>query len=175
MIRKAPWLVMTALVLACGGDEAADAAADPAATVEEGAPAPAPAAAATPAAATPMATSAIDTAAAAGERPLLREVYSWQGGGRDPFRSMLTTSNTGPELPDLTLVAIIYDRGNPSNSLAMFRENGSNRRFSVGPGQNIGRLTVAAVRPNSATLRLNDFGTVREQTYSLRQTEDEAQ
>jgi hypothetical protein len=174
MTRKAPWLVLAALALACGGGAEEDAAADPAAAIEEGAAAPAPAPDATPAAA-PAPTPVIDTAAAAGERPLLREVYSWQGGGRDPFRSMLTTSNTGPELPDLTLVAIIYDRGNPSNSLAMFRENGSNRRFSVGPGQNIGRLTVAAVRPNSATLRLNDFGTVREQTYSLRQTEDEAQ
>jgi hypothetical protein len=173
MNRKAPWLVLAALAIACGGGAEGDASADSAAAVEGDAATAASAPAATPAAA-PLSTPVIDTAAAAGERPLLREVYGWQGGGRDPFRSMVTTASTGPELPDLTLVAIIYDRGNPSNSLAMFRETGSNRRFSVGPGQSIGRLTVAAVRPNSATLRLNDFGTVREQTYSLRQTEDEA-
>jgi len=166
--------VLAALAMACGGGAEGDAAADSTAGIEEGAATPAPAPAAAPTAA-PAPSPVIDTAAAAGERPLLREVYGWQGGGRDPFRSMVTTASTGPELPDLTLVAVIYDRSNPSNSLALFRENGSNRRFSVGPGQSIGRLTVAAVRPNSATLRLNDFGTVREQTYSLRQTEDEAQ
>lgn len=175
MTRKAPWLVLAALGMACGGGASGDAAKpDSAATAAEGTATPA-AAPADPAAPASAPTGPIDTAAAAGERPLLREVYGWQGGGRDPFRSMLTVANNGPELPDLTLVAIIYDRSNPSNSLALFRENGSNRRFSVGPGQNIGRLTVAAVRPNSATLRLNDFGAVREQTYSLRQTEDEAQ
>lgn len=169
MTREASWLLLAALALACGGGEG-DAAADSVLAVEEAAPTPASA----PVAAVTAPAPIIDTAAAAGERPLLREVYSWQGGGRDPFRSMLTTANVGPELPDLTLVGIVYNPGNPSNSLALFRENGSNRRFSVGPGQSIGRLTVVTVRPTSATLRLNDFGTVREQTYSLRQTEDEA-
>ncbi len=36
----------------------------------------------------------------------------------------------------------------------------------------IGRLLVASVQATDVVLRMNDFGTVREQTYSLRKTED---
>lgn len=118
---------------------------------------------------------AVDTVAAAGDRPLMRETYSYQGAARDPFRSVLGIVQRGPELPDLRLTAIFYDDRDPGNSIGVFRDVGSNRRYDVHPGQRIGRIYVASVGPKDVTLRLDDFGTVREQTYSLRRAEDEKQ
>jgi hypothetical protein len=115
----------------------------------------------------------VDTLAAAGERPLMRESYAYQGAERDPFRSVMATVQRGPELPDLRLTAIFYDDRDPGNSIGVFRDAGNNRRYDVHPGQRIGRIYVASVTRKDVTLRLDDFGTVREQTYSLRKPEDE--
>ncbi|PKL93966.1 MAG: hypothetical protein CVV20_00950 [Gemmatimonadetes bacterium HGW-Gemmatimonadetes-1] len=168
-MRREDVLMLLPLVLAaCGGEPGASV--DPDALLDESAPAPA-------AAAAPAAPPSIpvDTAAAAGERPLLRESFAYRGGGRDPFRSLVNLTVSGPEMPDLILVGVIYDVASPSQSVATFRETGSSRRHNVSPGQSIGRLYVASVLPTSATLRMNDFGAVREQTYSLRTRENEDQ
>lgn len=164
-------LLLGLLLVACGGGaETGDEAA--ALLAEDGTPS---AAAAAPSAPAPAPMMAVDTLAASGQRPLLRESYTYQGGGRDPFRSVVNIAVSGPELPDLSLIGVIYDPSNARNSVATFRETGSNRRYNVSPGQSIGRLFVAEVQSTSATLRMNDFGVIREQTYSLRTRENEAQ
>ncbi len=114
----------------------------------------------------------LDTAALAGKEPLLRETFGYQVASRDPFRAVITFETSGPDLPDLRLVGVIYDERSPSNSVATFRDIGSSKRYNVRPGDRIGRLLVASVQPKDVVLRMNDFGTVREQTYSLRKTED---
>lgn len=170
-MRRDLRLLGVLLLAACGGG--ADGADETEALLaEEGAPT---AAAATPAPAAAAPMAAVDTLAASGQRPLLRESYTYQGGGRDPFRSVVNIAVSGPELPDLSLIGVIYDAENSRNSVATFRETGNNRRYNVSPGQSIGRLFVAEVQPTSATLRMNDFGVIREQTYSLRTRENEAQ
>jgi hypothetical protein len=166
-------LMLALLVTACGGgtedpggqvftpeqEAARAAAADPSQPPAEMTP-------------TAMATD-FDTVAARGERPLLREAYSWGGAGRDPFRPLNTIERSGPELPDLMLVSVIYQRTDPSRSIAVFRDVGSNRRYTVSPGDRIGgKLAVSAITTGSATLRMNDFGTFREQTYTIRQPMD---
>lgn len=168
MRREAVLMLLPLVLAACGGEPGASV--DPDALLDESAPA-------TAAAAAPAAPPSIpvDTAAAAGERPLLRESFAYRGGGRDPFRSLVNLTVSGPEMPDLILVGVIYDVASPSQSVATFRETGSLRRHNVSPGQSIGRLYVASVLPTSATLRMNDFGAVREQTYSLRTRENEDQ
>lgn len=116
-----------------------------------------------------------DTVAARGERPLLRESYGWSGGGRDPFRPLVTLALSGPDLVDLTLVSVIYQRSDPARSVAVFRDNGSGKRYTVSQGDRIpkgGKLLVAGITTGGATLRMNDFGTTREQTYTIRQTLD---
>ncbi len=168
MHRDLPLLAVLILAACGGGGDGLDET--DAMLAEDGA-APRPAATqSVPVAAAPA--IAVDTLAASGQRPLLRESYSYRGGGRDPFRSVINVAVSGPELPDLALVGVIYDPGNSRNSVATFRDAGSNRRYNVSPGQSIGRLFVADVRPTSATLRMNDFGVIREQTYSLRTREN---
>jgi hypothetical protein len=167
-------LLLGLFLVACGGaddgTEATDPAANPAATIEEGA-APPPAATGTPAAA-PAVAIAFDTAAARGERPLLREVYDWRGGGRDPFRPLVVAQAGGPEMVDLVLTSVLHQASDPSRSVAIFRDTGNNKRYTVGVGDRIGRLAVVSIDEGTATLRMNDFGTTRDQTYSLRRSED---
>lgn len=166
-------LLLLGLVTACGGG-AGTAARDSvvAAVTAESAVAVAKTAAK---AAAPVhaPTIALDTAALASDQPLLREAFGYDVTSRDPFRAVISADSRGPELPDLRLVGIIYDERSPANSVATFRDIGSKIRYNVRPGDRIGRLLVASVQKTDVVLRMNDFGTVREQTYSLRKTEDE--
>ena len=157
-------------VAACGGDGATDATVDPA-TADPAAAA----AAASPDSAVEQGPPgvAFDTAAARGERPLLRETYRWDGAPRDPFRPLFTAeASGGPEMADLILSSVIYQPSDPSRSIAIFQDRGSSRRYTVSPGQRIGRLTVVEINPGTAVLRMNDFGTIRDQTFQVRRSED---
>lgn len=176
MRRESLSLLALATLLGCGGGKVVLSPADSTAAVKSDAALAAGAArrkAAAVAHADKMRRLAVDTIAAAGGRPLLRESYAYQGAARDPFRSVMATVVRGPELPDLRLTAIFFDDRDPGNSIGVFRDVGSNRRYDVHPGQRIGRIYVASMTRKDVTLRLDDFGTVREQTYSLRKAEDE--
>lgn len=168
-------LLLAAFAMACGGGgEVAPSAED---SAKDAALAEAAAANAARRNAGPGANASalvLDTAALAGNAPLMRETFGYDVASRDPFRAVISFESSGPELPDLRLVGILYDEGSPANSVATFRDIGSSKRYNVRPGDRIGRLLVASVQPKDVVLRMNDFGTVREQTYSLRKTEDEA-
>lgn len=115
-----------------------------------------------------------DTAAAAGTRPLVRETYHYEAASvRDPFKAFIEQVERGPELPDLRLVALLYDERNPSGSIATFRDIGNDHRYTVSPGQRIGRISVVSVTATTVKLRIDDFGTMREQTYAMRKPEDQ--
>lgn len=158
------------LVAACGGG-ATDATADGVIVTDEAAAAAA--AAADSVAAAAPAPIAFDTAAARGERPLLREIYRWESAPRDPFRPLFALEAvSGPELADLVLTSVLHQPSDPSRSVAIFQDRGSSRRYTVSPGQRIGRLTVVQISPGTAVLRMNDFGTLRDQTYHVRRSED---
>jgi len=115
-----------------------------------------------------------DTAAAGGARPLVRETYRYDAASvRDPFKPFVDQVERGPELPDLRLVALLFDAGNPGNSIATFRDIGNDHRYTVSPGQRIGRISVVSVTATTVKLRIDDFGTTREQTYAMRKPEDQ--
>lgn len=176
MRRETLAVLALAALVGCGGGATELSPADSATAAKSDSAMAAGAArrkAASDAQAARMSRLAIDTIAAAGGRPLLRETYSYEGAARDPFRSVIGVVQRGPELPDLRLTAVFFDDRDPGNSIAVFRDIGSNRRYDVHPGQRIGRIYVASVTRKDVTLRLDDFGTVREQTYSLRKAEDE--
>lgn len=117
---------------------------------------------------------AFDTAAAAGARPLERETYHYESAAlRDPFKAYVEQLDHGPELADLRLVALLYDSRDPSGSIATFRDIGNDRRYTVSPGQRLGRISVVSVTASTVKLRMDDFGTMRDQTYSLRKPEDQ--
>lgn len=171
MRSDARLLLLGLALAACGGGAEPEAAPPPDVDDVPAAPAAAAGAPAGPV----VVQVAFDTAAARGERPLLREVYYWRGSGRDPFRPLMVAESGGPELVDLTLTSVVYQPSDPTRSVAIFRDGGNGKRYTVGPGDRIGRLYVVSIRDGVATLRMNDFGTYRDQTYSLRRSEDGTQ
>src|SRR5579859_2210011 len=97
-----------------------------------------------PAAPKDTGTSKRDSAAAT---TLVREVFSYEGGGRDPFISLLTSSDIRPLISDLKLVGIYYDGQYPARSVAVLRDITNGKRYRVKPGEIIGRLKVTQIRP----------------------------
>lgn len=159
------------LLMACSGGAASSTAA---ATAKADSAAKDSVAKAAPAKKAPVVVHRpIDTVAAAGMRPLVRETYTYEGSARDPFQPLVAPVELGPELADLRLVAILYDNRDPAGSLATFRDIGNDHRFTVAPGQRIGRITVVSVGRNNVKLREDEFGTARDQTYALRKPEDQ--
>lgn len=110
-----------------------------------------------------------DTAGALpGSGDLVREVFAYAGGNRDPFESLLNTASVGPELADLLLVAVYVDHADADRSVAVLRERVSGKRFNLHAGDRLGRLRVATIRERDVDFIVDDFGTERRETLSLR-------
>jgi hypothetical protein len=92
-----------------------------------------------------------------------REVFQYEGSGRrDPFISLLTTSDLRPLLTDLKLVAVAYDpRG--QNSVAVLRDVTSKDQYKVRVGQTIGRMRVAAIQEKAVIFTIEEFGYSRQE------------
>lgn len=103
--------------------------------------------------------------------PLTRESYNYAGGRRDPFASVLETANTGPELADLDLVAVVYIDRAPTTSAAVLHDRINGKRYTVREGDRLGRMRIASIRPKDVTFTIDDYGTERQETLSLRKLE----
>ena len=97
-----------------------------------------------------------------------REVFAYEGSGRrDPFVSLLTTSDLKPLLTDLKLVGVAYDpRG--QNSVAVLRDVTSKYdQYRVRVGQTIGRMRVAAIQPKAVIFTIEEFGYSRQELLPI--------
>ena len=96
-----------------------------------------------------------------------REVFAYDGDGRrDPFVSLLTTSDLKPLLTDLKLVGVAYDpRG--QNSVAVLRDITSRDQYKVRVGQTIGRMRVAAIQPKAVIFTIEEFGYSRQELLPI--------
>lgn len=130
----------------------------------------APATTAAPAATKASATKPAAPAAAVDTAPRVlinREVFAYEGSGRrDPFVSLLTTSDLKPLLQDLKLVGVAYDpRG--QNSVAVLRDVTSKDQYKVRVGQTIGRMRVAAIQPKAVIFTIEEFGYSRQELLPI--------
>ncbi|HVS60054.1 MAG TPA: hypothetical protein VHE82_05105 [Gemmatimonadaceae bacterium] len=115
---------------------------------------------AAPAKGSPPAPLPVDTA----PKVLInREVFQYAGDGRrDPFVSLLTTTDLRPLLNDLKLVAVAFDpRG--QNSVAVLRDVTSKEQYKVRVGQTIGRMRVAAIQEKAVIFTIEEFGYSRQE------------
>jgi len=96
-----------------------------------------------------------------------REVFQYDGAGRrDPFVSLLTTTDLAPMLNDLKLVAVAYDpRGR--NSVAVLRDATSKKQYRVQVGQTIGRMRVAAIQEKAVIFTIEEFGYSRQELLGI--------
>jgi hypothetical protein len=170
MKRSISFAVVLVLALASGASAQARAqvatrpnpgtAVKPAASKASLPPAPAPKKPAVAAAPAPV----VDTT----PKVLInREVFSYEGDGRrDPFVSLLTTSDLKPLLADLKLVGVAYDpRG--QNSVAVLRDITSKDQYKVRVGQTIGRMRVAAIQPKAVIFTIEEFGYSRQELLPI--------
>ncbi len=169
-----PSTLLLALLAGCGGGggAAAKPAVDPAAAVEENAGAKPAAPPAAPAG--PRQMKVDESLIPAPGTPIERETYAFNGGSRDPFASVLEGGNAGPELADLDLVAVYYQERNPSGSVAVLRDRLSGKRYNVREGERLGRMRVSDIRQKDVTFTIDDYGTERQQTLSIRKQEGNA-
>ena len=154
MKRSLSFALVLVAALASGASAQASAQAAPRPTSNNSAKAAAPA---TAKASTPL---PVDTA----PKVLInREVFQYEGSGRrDPFISLLTTSDLRPLLTDLKLVAVAYDpRG--QNSVAVLRDVTSKDQYRVRVGQTIGRMRVAAIQEKAVIFTIEEFGYSRQE------------
>lgn len=156
---------LAAAVVAFHSIEAQQAASRP---TSPGAPGPAPAS--SPGGAAAPASPAVATAApsaATAEITIQREVFDYVGSGRrDPYKSLMSTSDVRPLLSDLKLTAVAFDPDG-DNSVAILRDSNSKAQYRVRVGQQLGRLRVSVIRQKSVQFTLDEFGFNRQETLRL--------
>ncbi len=102
---------------------------------------------------------------------LVREVFSYEGGGRDPFLSLLKSGDIRPLLSDLKLVGIYYDGRYPARSVAVLRDVTNNKVYRAKPGDILGRLKVTTIRPREIVFTVQEFGFERQESLQLAKQE----
>lgn len=96
-----------------------------------------------------------------------REVFSYDPAGRrDPFLSLMKSSEIRPVISDLRLTTVAFD---PSglNSVAVLRDLGTKEQYRVKLGSQLGRMRVVRIDTKSVTFAIEEFGYSRRETLAL--------
>jgi hypothetical protein len=103
---------------------------------------------------------------------LVREVFSYRGAGRDPFRSLVTSGGmVRPFLEDLRVTSIYHDPRYSARSVAVLRDLSDGKRYDVRVNDQVGRMRVAEIRPYEVVFMIEDFGVPRQEVLSIRRRE----
>jgi hypothetical protein len=148
---------------------------DPPQTVRlQGAPAPTtPKSVTTPAAAAKPVVVLAKAAPADTIPPdaIQRELFQYPSDGRrDPFVSLLTTSELRPAMSDLRLTGILVDNSGGDHSVATLRDistTNNNKQYRVSVGSVLGRMRVSAIRFKTIVFTIDEFGTTRDDSLVL--------
>ena len=103
---------------------------------------------------------------------LIREVFAYEGGGRDPFMSLLKSGDVRPLISDLKLTTIVYDGRFAARSVAVLRDITNRHIYRVKTGDIVGRLKVTQIRPREVVFTVQEFGFERQETLSLARQEE---
>jgi hypothetical protein len=98
---------------------------------------------------------------------IMREVFSYAADGRrDPFFSLLNTTELRPALSDLTLAGVLMANSGRGRSVAILKDDQSNQ-YRVRVGSTLGRMRVAAIHRNAVVFLIEEFGASREDSLVL--------
>jgi hypothetical protein len=96
-----------------------------------------------------------------------REVFDYDAGNRrDPFVSLMTSSELRPLITELKLVAVAYDPVG-GNSVAVLRDLTSKEQYRLRVGQTLGRMRVAAIHEKEVVFTIEEFGFSRQEVLSM--------
>lgn len=108
-----------------------------------------------------------DTAVLGKPLIIMREVFAYDAAGRrDPFLSLLTTTDLRPTLSDLKIIVTVVDE--PGRSVALLQDKNINKQVTVRVGSKLGRMRVASIRANVVVFTIDEFGTTRLDSLQLR-------
>jgi len=164
--RWSPWLAVALVAAACGGGEEAPPAGQPA--VE-----PPPPIAASAQDVSDQDSTAQDSTGQA--LSLAREVFAYRGSGRDPFMSLLRSGDVRPLPQDLRVMGITFDARYPQRSVAVLNDVTAGKRYTVRPGDVIGRIRVVEVRAMEVIAVVQEFGVDRQIVLPLRRRQEATQ
>ncbi|MGQ0648606.1 MAG: hypothetical protein ACT4P7_13665 [Gemmatimonadaceae bacterium] len=121
--------------------------------------------------ATPTATdsAAGSTAVPSAGTAFERETFLYdRSGRRDPFVSLMSTSELRPLISDLRIVGIAYDP-NGRNSVAVLHDLSTKEKeqYRIRVGQSLGRMRVSSITPRSVVFTIEEFGYSRQETLAL--------
>jgi hypothetical protein len=96
-----------------------------------------------------------------------REVFQYNPAGRrDPFVSLIKSSEIRPLITDLRLTTIAYDPTGVA-SVAVLRDIGTKEQYRVKVGSTLGRMRVVRIDQKAVTFALEEFGYGRQETLSM--------
>ena len=95
-----------------------------------------------------------------------REVFHYAGGSRDPFLTLITSSDVRPTINDLRLTSVIYDP-RYGRSVAVVREEPGDKIHRLKRGDTVGRLRVLQIRQYEVVFQIEEFGFERQEVLSL--------
>lgn len=96
-----------------------------------------------------------------------REIFDYdRSGRRDPYKSLMTSSDVRPLLSDLRLTAVAFDP-NGDNSVAILRDAFSKKQYRIRVGQQLGRLRVSGIKQKTVQFTIEEFGFNRQETLAL--------
>jgi hypothetical protein len=99
-----------------------------------------------------------------------REVFRYDPAGRrDPFVSLVKSSEIRPTLSDLRLTTIAFDPLG-RNSVAVLRDLGTKEQYRVKVGTALGRMRVVRIEPRVVTFALEEFGFSRQESLAIGDT-----
>jgi hypothetical protein len=97
---------------------------------------------------------------------VMRESFDYdRAGTRDPFASLLNTSDLRPVISDLKLIGILYDPTG-RRSVAIMRDQ-QNTLYRATVGQILGRMRVSKIRPRAVIFTIEEFGMNRQDSLVL--------
>jgi hypothetical protein len=103
------------------------------------------------------------------EAPVMRETFDYaRDTRRDPFVSLMTTSDLRPTLSDLRLTGILYDLSG-RRPVAILRDIAGGQ-WRVTTGMTLGRMRVAQIKPKTIIFTIEEFGFNRQDSLILGDT-----
>ena len=101
---------------------------------------------------------------------VMREQFSYdRDGRRDPFVSLMTTTDLRPTISDLRLTSVLYDQSG-RRPVAIMRDSIANVQWRVTTGMTLGRMRVSSIRPRVVVFTIEEFGFSRQDSLMLRDT-----
>lgn len=90
---------------------------------------------------------------------------------RNPFVSLLSLDDAGPQFEDLDLLGVIF--GASQGSVATLIDRATERRYRIRRGDSVGNASVVEIRPDAVVFRVTQFGVTRSETLGIRKEEEE--